>query len=302
MTKKVALGKGIASLIKQNPSQILSPSLTFKDEGNKEIEKGVILVDVASIHSNPYQPRRIFKERDLEELAESIFENGIIQPLIVSERENGLELIAGERRLKAAKLARLEKVPVIVKKRVTEREKMVMAIIENVQRSDLNCIEEALAYFKLMNNFNLSQEEVAKKLGKERSGVANYLRLLKLPRKVVEMLQREQLSFGHGKVLAVIKEQEEAIALAKKAVEQALSVRELEDLVSSSKDKDNKSPPHKNPKDNNSRWNHLRQELEQKTGFHVAIKTKRNGAGHISVKFNDEAEFNRIYEFLLAMG
>ena len=171
-------------------------------------ENTPLLVDVNSIKTNPNQPRKIFKEKDLEELAESIKENGIIQPLIVAELENGhYELVAGERRLRAAKKIGLEQVPVVVKK-ATEREKMIMSIIENVQRSDLNCVEEALAYYQLMNEYKLTQEDVAKKLGKERSTVANFLRVLNLPRPVIDLLQKEILSFGHAKILASVKERD----------------------------------------------------------------------------------------------
>ena len=193
MAKKIALGKGIASLLQDaSPQSAMNqnynsqyahqevPSVPAEKEIEIRYENTPLLVDVNSIKTNPNQPRKIFKEKDLEELAESIKENGIIQPLIVAELENGhYELVAGERRLRAAKKIGLEQVPVVVKK-ATEREKMIMSIIENVQRSDLNCVEEALAYYQLMNEYKLTQEDVAKKLGKERSTVANFLRVLNL--------------------------------------------------------------------------------------------------------------------------
>ena len=181
MAKKMALGKGIASLLQDSTSHAVVAQ-TYANQFEKEIEIKIenspLLVDVSQIKTNPNQPRKIFKEKDLEELAESIRENGIIQPLTVAELEDGkFELIAGERRYRAAKKAGLEQVPVIVK-RATDREKMIMSIIENVQRSDLNCVEEALAYYQLMNEYKLTQEEVAKKLGKERSTIANFIRIL----------------------------------------------------------------------------------------------------------------------------
>ena len=219
MAKKIALGKGIASLLQDaSPQSAMNqnynsqyahqevPSVPAEKEIEIRYENTPLLVDVNSIKTNPNQPRKIFKEKDLEELAESIKENGIIQPLIVAELENGhYELVAGERRLRAAKKIGLEQVPVVVKK-ATEREKMIMSIIENVQRSDLNCVEEALAYYQLMNEYKLTQEDVAKKLGKERSTVANFLRVLNLPRPVIDLLQKEILSFGHAKILASVKE------------------------------------------------------------------------------------------------
>jgi len=224
MAKKIALGKGIASLLQESAPQTVverAYNAHFAPQ-EKEIEVRIentpLLVDIGAIKTNPNQPRKIFKEKDLEELSESIKENGIIQPLIVAELEGGeFELVAGERRLRAAKKAGLERVPVVIK-RATEREKMIMSIIENVQRSDLNCVEEALAYFQLMNEYKLTQEEVAKKLGKERSTIANFLRVLSLPRPVIDLLQKEFLSLGHAKVLAVVKEAEEAIRLANETV------------------------------------------------------------------------------------
>ena len=188
MAKKLALGKGIASLLKDASPPPTVMNETYNQHFGKEkevevrvekqieirIENTPLMVAISAIKTNPNQPRKIFKERELDELAESIKENGIIQPLTVAELENGeFELIAGERRLRAAKKAGYDQVPVVVKK-ATDREKMIMSIIENVQRSDLNCVEEALAYFQLMNEYKLTQEDVAKKLGKERSTVADY--------------------------------------------------------------------------------------------------------------------------------
>lgn len=303
MAKKIALGKGIASLIQDTPNQLLAKQL--KDELERE-EQAVtvktevintpLMVDVTRIKANSAQPRKIFKEKDLEELANSITENGIIQPLIVMQLEGGnFELIAGERRLRAAKKAGLEKVPVVVK-RGTEKDKMVMAIIENIQRSDLNCVEEALAYFQLMEDYQMTQEEVAKKLGKERSTIANFLRILKLPRDVIEMLQKEILSFGHAKVLASEKERERIIRLANQAAAEQLSVRELEKLMKSKL----KAPStaRTNPFFD-EKLDQLRTKLEQGTGFHFQIKSGKGGAGTIALKFNNEAEFNDIYEYLM---
>ena len=293
MTKKVALGKGIGSLIRENPNQILAHSLQKNGEESPSIlkESGSLLVSVKDILVNPKQPRKIFKKRELEELAESIRENGIIQPLIVTQTPAGFELIAGERRLRAAREIGLEKVPVVLK-HTTERDKMIMSIIENVQRSDLNCIEEALAYYQLMEEFNLTQEEVAKRLGKERSSVANFLRILKLPRDVVDFIQKDLLSFGHAKILSSIKDRDEVIRLANEAVEEGCSVRELERRIQK------KSSVLGKPKKEN-RYDSLRERLEQNTGFHFSIVSNSRGAGKISMKFSNDAEFNRIYDYLL---
>lgn len=311
MAKKIALGKGIASLLHDAaPATVVNqtynahfnseaaPAVPAEREVEVRIENTPLLVDVGSIKTNPNQPRKIFKEKDLEELSESIKENGIIQPLIVAELDGGqFELVAGERRLRAAKKAGLEQVPVVVK-RATDREKMIMSIIENVQRSDLNCVEEALAYYQLMNEYKLTQEEVAKKLGKERSTIANFLRVLNLPRPVIDLLQKEMLSFGHAKILASVKEREDAVRLANEAVAKTWSVRELEQAIKAKKPLKEKAP-RTNPFFD-EKLDQFRKSLEQKTGFHYNITSGKNGSGQVILKFSNEAEFNDIYEFLLS--
>ena len=303
MAKKLALGKGIASLIQDSPNEILKASLADKEAEKKEVNKekkevsieaGPALIDINEIKANPNQPRKIFKEKDLSELSDSIKENGIIQPLVVVKAEKGFELVAGERRLRAAKMAGLEKVPAVIKK-ITEREKMVIAIIENVQRSDLNCVEEALAYYQLMNEYDLTQEEVAKRLGKERSTIANFLRILKIPRPVIELLQKEELSFGHAKVLAGEKDREKCIRVANQAIAEKLSIREVEKLLK----KKITEPKEKQNKFFNEKLNQFKDKLEQKTGYHFDIKSKKAGKGEFVIKFTNEAEFNDIYEYLL---
>jgi ParB family chromosome partitioning protein len=312
MAKKIVLGKGIASLLLDAaPQAVVNQSynnhfgnqdekLSSPEERKIEIryENTPLLINVEMIKTNPNQPRKIFKEKDLEELAESIKENGIIQPLIVAELENGYyELVAGERRLRASKKIGLDQVPVVVK-RATDREKMIMSIIENVQRSDLNCVEEALAYYQLMNEYKLTQEEVSKKLGKERSTVANYLRVLNLPRPIIDLLQKELLSFGHAKILVAIKEREESIRLANLTVANEWSVRELEQAIKAKKplkEKEGRNNPFFDEK-----LDQFRKTLEQKTGYHFAVSSGKNGSGQISLKYSNEAEFNDIYEFLLS--
>jgi ParB family chromosome partitioning protein len=303
MAKKIALGKGMASLLNGVEPQVIENTLkktVVEEKLDKQPAKetgpmGPLMVDVEQISTNKNQPRKIFKEKELEELANSIKENGIVQPLIVSEITGGYELIAGERRLRAAKSVGMEQVPVVVKHGTT-KDKMVMSVIENIQRSDLNCVEEALAYFDLMDNFKLTQEELAKKLGKERSTVANFLRLLKLPREVVDLLQRERLSFGHGKVLASIKEREKCLRLAQEAIDRELSVRELEKL---SKRKTRIADDTKKNLFSDAMLDGCKNKLEQQTGFHFQLKSKKNGSGQVVIKFGNEAEFNDIYEFLL---
>lgn len=296
---KIQLGKGMAALLGNTPTSFNDEVKTEapKQEIKTTIETQPLLVDIEKITPNKSQPRKIFKEKDLLELSESIKENGIIQPLIVVEKDGMFEIIAGERRYRASKLAGMTKVPVVVK-RATKKDVLVMAIIENVQRSDLNCVEEALAYFQLMNEFELTQEEVAKKIGKERSTIANFLRILKLPKDVIVLLQKEQLSFGHAKILAALTDDEMIKRYANEALVNSWSVRELEENIKKSK-KAVKLTDNNN-KFLDEQFSQLKSRLESKTNFHIAIKGKKNGAGEVIIKFNNEAEFNDIFKYMMS--
>lgn len=250
-----ALGKGLASLLpsagattkanaaladlKNMPSapaldqEISAPfsNQELSTISSKERIPGITMADIDSIVANQFQPRRDFDEAALSELAESIKENGIIQPLVVRKGEgNKLLLIAGERRLRASKLAGLKQVPVVVRKS-SDKEALEIAIVENVQREDLNCVDVALSYFQLMEDFKLTQEEVAQKVGKERSSVANHLRLLKLPEGIISDLRGEKLSYGHGKALLSVADPIVRMNIRNKIIEKGLSVREAERLV-----------------------------------------------------------------------
>ena len=300
---KAQLGRGMAALLGNTPvmsseNEDTNAPIEPKKESLKggEISTQPFLVDVEKIVANKAQPRKIFKEKDLLELSESIKENGVIQPIVVVEKEGMFEIIAGERRYRATRLAGLNKIPVIVK-RGTKKDILVMSIIENVQRSDLNCVEEALAYFQLMNEFELTQEEVAKKIGKERSTIANFLRILKLPKDVIMSLQKELLSFGHAKILVGVNDDEAVKRLANEVINNNLSVRELEELA-----KKNKSSQKKTGSENSfitEQYTQLKNKLEQKTGYHFSVKASKNGAGEIAIKFSNEAEFNDIFSYLM---
>jgi ParB family transcriptional regulator, chromosome partitioning protein len=301
---KPQLGRGMAALLGNTPAAYAdAPEKTVPsahgpiEPAKKEvqIETQPMMVDVEKIVANKGQPRKIFKEKELLELSESIKENGVIQPILVHEKDGMFEIVAGERRYRASRLAGLTKIPVIVK-RATKKDVLVMSIIENVQRSDLNCVEEALAYFQLMNEFELTQEEVAKKIGKERSTIANFLRILKLPKDVIVSLQKDLLSFGHAKILVGVPDDESVKRLANEVIAKGLSVRELEELAKKSK------KPAKPGKDNKfiaEQYTQLRNKLEQKTGYHFDVKAKKNGAGEITIKFSNEAEFNDIFSYLM---
>jgi ParB family chromosome partitioning protein len=287
--QKPQLGKGMAALlgnIANHENKSTENSGTAKE------------IDINLIEANKEQPRKIFRENELLELASSIKENGIIQPLIVTEAEGKFSLIAGERRLRAAKIAGLTHVPVVVKA-VTKRENLIMAIVENVQREELNCIEEALAYFKLMSEFSLTQEEVAKKIGKDRSTIANFLRLLKLPKDVILLLQKNILTFGHGKILASLKDDETKIRIANKVATEGLSVRELEILVNS--DSEKKETKKVENKFFDQRMDLAKQKLEKLTGFHFDVNSNKKGKGKFTIKFNNEAEFNDICNYFFGV-
>lgn len=251
MATKPVLGRGLGSLFPTantaqsgqpgltqpptapNQSGQLPPSLANSQaaslivESSKDRHPGISLANLDEIVANPYQPRRDFDEAMLEELAQSIRENGIIQPLVVRRVPRGYELIAGERRFRAARKAGLTQVPIVVRK-TTDRESLELALIENIQRQNLNCVDEALAYFQLMQDFSLTQEEVSTKVGKERATVANHLRLLRLPQPILEDLKKETITFGHGKVLLSVEDPEKRVALYRQMLDEKLSVRESE--------------------------------------------------------------------------
>lgn len=303
--KKAVLGKGMAALFQNNGINI-DTYIGTNSEATKKVsnESGALMVPIDKIEINPSQPRKVFKEKEIEELAQSIRENGIIQPIIVSQNTetNNYLLIAGERRYRAAKMVGLEHVPVIVK-RTNKKDHMIMSIIENVQRSDLNCVEEALAYYQLMEEFKLTQDEVAKKIGKERSTIANFLRILKLPKDVVMMLQKELLSFGHAKILVSLKDDGEILRIANLTVAKGYSVRELENIVKNKGANKGTGPiePAKSKIDS-EKYFIYQQKLERKTGVQTKIKVGKSGRGTIQFNYSNQDEFKKIYEILMGIN
>ena len=237
----MALGRGLGSLLSgagvtppPSPPGVSNPIDTVAaasaEMPNRDRHPGISIAGVDEIIANEYQPRRDFDDQALEELAQSIRSNGIIQPLVVRKGVQGYMLIAGERRLRAAKLAGLKQVPIVIRKS-TDREALELALIENIQRQNLNCIDEALAYFQLLQDFSLTQEEVAVRVGKDRATVANYLRLLRLPEAIIDDLKRQILSFGHGKALLSVDDNDVRLRARKEVVEKKLSVRDTEALI-----------------------------------------------------------------------
>ena len=268
---KKGLGRGLSSLIGDTKAKI-------------DINK----LSITELVRNKFQPRKNFKKENLEELTNSIRERGIIQPIIVRRSEdikNKYEIIAGERRWLAAQNAGLHDVPVVITE-ANDLKSLEFAIVENVQRHDLNPIEEAFGYQKLISDFNYDHEKVAKFIGKSRSHITNCLRLLSLPKEVIEMVETNKLSQGHAKVLVGL---ENSFFLAKKIVDKNLSVRQAENLVRVFKTK--KIPKHLSKDVNLSQ---LELSLKDKIGLNVFIKNKKNNTGSISFEYKDLDQLNRL--------
>ena len=277
-TKRKALGKGLGALIRN----------TEKTGDN------YIICPIGEISPSSVQPRKDFNEQQLQELSDSIKEKGIIEPLLVRRTGIGYELIAGERRLRASKLAGLKEVPIIVRD-ATEGESLELAIIENIQREDLNAIEEAEAYKNLMERFGLSQDEAAKKVGKERATVANYLRLLKLSPEIKDELKKGTISMGHAKVLLSLDGTASQRDLCKKIIQKGLSVRETEQTIKSSIKSEKKDIGSDNKK--TSDLKSVENEIRDIFGTKVSIKDKK-GTGRFEIEFYSYEELERILEMM----
>lgn len=225
MSKKAGLGKGLAAIFVENDAPAVE-----RPEVKEVVEGTPQEVAVNDIVANPYQPRKVFDEEKLEELAASIKEYGVVQPLVVRKSGKRYELVAGERRLRASKLAGLKQVPVVIRE-YDETEMMEIALIENIQRHDLNAIEEALGIKRLMEECKLTQEQVAVKVGRSRTAVANILRLLNLAQEVQDLISQDKLTMGQAKQIATLRSEEEQISVAKAAVEQGWTARTTEEVV-----------------------------------------------------------------------
>lgn len=276
-----ALGRGLKALIPQ-----------VEEARGEEIKQ----IAMESIEPNPYQPRITFDEDSLQELAASIEEKGVLQPITVREKGERFELVAGERRWRAARMAGLKEIPALVRK-LSDREIMEIALIENLQREDLNPIEEAQAYGVLMQEFGLTQEEVAQAVGKGRPTVANRLRLLRLPGKVQEHIADGSLSPGHGKIL-VIMDEDRANSLAKRCIEENWSVRQLEEFLSSAAGKGGRRKGKPRDKEVQSPViREVEERLQGVLGTRVRIRDKK-GKGRIEVEYYSVEELNRILDVI----
>ena len=284
------LGKGLDSLIPVSVAEDKIIEDVAKKEGNTEE-----VVDINYVTPNRDQPRKSFDKEKLEELAESIKIHGIVEPILVQDRKDHYEIVAGERRWRAAKLAGLKKVPVFVRN-YTERQIKEISLIENIQREDLNPIEEALAYKDLMTEYSLTQEEVASRVSKNRTTITNSLRLLKLGKKVQKMLIDKSISEGHARALIGIEDEKRQLEIAEKIVKNKLSVRDVEKLV---KESDKPSKPKKElSEDLEIFYKDIAEKMKQKLGTKVTINAKEDGSGKIEIEFYSNDDLDRI-KFLL---
>ncbi len=292
--RKGGLGKGLDSLIAdRRPIAVKETGNTSVEKEEKVDNKSPLMVKLSEVEPNREQPRKHFDEETLQELADSIKKYGVIQPLLVEKKEKYYEIIAGERRWRAAKLAGLKEIPVVLKE-LSEQEKMEIALIENIQREDLNPIEEAQAYKRLLDEFHLKQEDVANSVSKSRSAITNTMRLLKLDERVQDMVAGEELSAGHARALLSISDVDKQYELALKIVEKGLSVREVEALLK-------KKPAKEEKEEVNTAeeliYRNFENNLKELYGTKVSIKNQK-GKGKIEISYYSVEELERILEML----
>ena len=286
-TKKRALGRGLEELFNnENLDLQKMETRIYETVTNEE----VIEIQLEELRPNPYQPRKVFNDEALKELSESIKEHGVIQPIIVKKSIKGYEIVAGERRYRASKLAGLDKIPAIVRN-FTDEQMMQIALLENLQRENLNAIEEAIAYKKIQQALNLTQEDLSKKVGKSRSHVTNMLGLLRLPKEVQQEVADGKISMGHARALSKLESDDQIIALANKIISENLPVRELEINLSSQEIEKKVKINRTNNKP--QEYKYVEDLLREKLDTKVKIKDKK-----IEIAFTNIADLNRILEVL----
>lgn len=287
-TKRKALGKGLEQLFSNERIDFdnFEKGLVEEAKPNEIVE-----ISLDEIRSNPYQPRKIFDEEALNELAESIKEHGIVQPIIVKKSIKGYELVAGERRTKASRIAGLKTIPAIIKN-FNDQEMMEIALIENIQRENLNPIEEAMAYDNILKSSNMTQDELAKKFGKSRSYITNILGLLKLPETTKKYVEENKLTMSHARALSKLEDEEQIDRLADKIITEGLNVRTIENIArDEALPKIN--PQHTTKVSDSNKYIIYENALREKTGTRVKICNKK-----IEIPFNSTAELERILESL----
>jgi ParB family chromosome partitioning protein len=295
--KKNGLGKGLDSLIADKVNK--PGTAAAKSADAKETIADATMMDINKVEPNRDQPRKKFDEDALLELSESIKQFGVLQPLLVQKREDYYEIIAGERRWRAAKQAGIKEVPVIIKQ-LTEQEIMEISLIENIQREDLNPIEEAQAYKRLLTEFNLKQDEVAERVSKSRTAVTNAMRLLKLDDRVQQMVIDEMLSTGHARALIGIENQEKQYETAQKIFDEKLSVRDTEKLVKNLQNEKKEAPSAEKKIDPQMEaiYKDLEEQMKRILGTKVAINPKNEKSGKLEIEYYSQDELDRIIDLL----
>lgn len=298
---RMALGRGLSALVSSAAPVAVSaaqaPEITAEVPANSDLSTGVLHVDLARISANPHQPRTEFPEQEIAELAESIRALGVLQPILVRPFAGGYQIVAGERRFRAAMRAGLFQVPVLVKE-LSDRDTFEIALVENVQRLNLNPLEEAKGYQKLMDEFDLNAQEVAAKVGKDRATVANLVRVLKLPAHVQEMLQQGLITVGHAKAILTVKEPAAQASLAQKVIDESLSVRALEAIVSREVVLETpKTPKNRRKNASESEMPEVEERLRNALGTKVTIKRGKQG-GVVELHFFSDSELDRLVDIL----
>lgn len=297
--KSKGLGRGLDTLIPEKKSiKSSQKSETSMSAEKQEPQNGELMMKINMVEPNRDQPRKNFEEDALLELADSIKQMGVLQPLLVRKRNDYYEIIAGERRWRAAKIAGLKEVPVIIKD-YTEQEIVEIGLIENIQRENLNPIEEAMAYKKLLEEFHLKQDEVAERVSKSRTAVTNSMRLLKLNEKVQQMIIDDMITTGHARALLAIDDQEQQYILANKIFDEKLSVRETEKLIKDIKNP--KKPKIKKPVENAFLYDDLANKMKEVMGTKVNISTKGNGKGKIEIEYYSDKELERMFDMIMSI-
>lgn len=297
--KKKGLGKGLDSLIPDNKSmKSVTSEKTVESKEDAAAKSGVRVMKINEVEPNRDQPRKNFDEDALLELSDSIKQFGVLQPLLVRKRKDYYEIIAGERRWRAAKLAGVKEVPVI-EKEYTDQEILEIGLIENIQRENLNPIEEAIAYKRLLEEFNLKQDEVAERVSKSRTAVTNSMRLLKLSDKVQQMIIDDMISTGHARALLAIDDPELQYTLANKIFDEKLSVRETEKLVKEIKNP--KKPKEKKPVANSFIYQDLEEKMKSVFGTKVSIASKGKGKGKIEIEYYSDDELEHLFDMMMSI-
>ena len=286
--KRRALGRGLEELFLNEPLAYDKVEEKILTETPSE---EIVNVKISELRSNPYQPRKVFDEASLQELSASIKEHGVFQPIIIKKSIKGYEIIAGERRVKASQLAGLEEIPAIIRD-FDDTEMMEIALLENLQRENLNAIEEAMAYKKLIETLALTQEELAKRLGKSRSHITNMLGLLTLPDDIQGQISDKKISMGHARVLSKLDSKQQQEELATKVINEGLSVRRLEELTTSDEEF-TRTHQIKKPKAMTTEYKYVQDELCEKLGTKVRIKSNK-----IEINFVNASDLNRLLEIM----